>query len=68
MCYIFVCVIYKCSSCHCLIHDVMLCSQNQDLWDASKRGDVTGVKQLLSRGADPNHHRHHSTGHYVSCV
>ena len=44
----------------------MLCSQNEDLWDASYRGEVTRVKQLLSQGADPNHH---STGRYdVSCV
>ena len=62
MCYLYI----KCSSCHCLIHDVMLCSQNEDLWDASYRGEVTRVKQLLSQGADPNHH---STGRYdVSCV
>ena len=44
----------------------MLCSQNQELWNASKRGDVTRVKHLLSLGADPNHY---STGEYdVSCV
>ena len=59
MCYL--CI--KCSSCHCLIHDVMLCSQNKDLFGASERGEVTRVKQLLSEGADPNHHRD-----YVSCV
>ena len=61
--YVFV---YKCSSCHCLIHDVMLCSQNKDLWDACRDGNVAGVKRLLSQGADPNHH---STGRCeVSCV
>ena len=38
-----------------MIHDVMFCSQNQDLYDASGRGDVTRVKELLSQGADPNH-------------
>ena len=44
----------------------MLCSQNIDLYNASARGDVTRVKQLLLRGADPNHH---GTGEYhVSCV
>ena len=41
----------------------MLCSQNKDLFGASERGEVTRVKQLLSEGADPNHHRD-----YVSCV
>ena len=43
----------------------MLCSQNQDLYNASERGDVTEVKQLLSRGADPNHHDPRDV---VSCV
>ena len=43
----------------------MLCSQNQDLCDASARGKVTRVKQLLSQGVDPNHH---DPRDYVSCV
>ena len=44
----------------------MLCSQNQDLYHASRRGDVTRVKQLLSLGANPNHP---STRQFdVSCV
>ena len=43
----------------------MLCSQNEDLFDASDRGDVTRVKQLLSQGADPNHHDPRDE---VSCV
>ena len=48
----------------CLIHDVMLCSQNQDLFDASERGVVTRVRQLLLGGADPNYHNPSR----VSCV
>ena len=64
--HLWLCVICKCSSCHCLIHDVMLCSQNKDLYSACKDGKVTRVKELLSLGADPNHH---STGEdEVSCV
>ena len=61
---LWLCVICKCSSCHCLIHDVMLCSQNEDLYKACQRGDVTRVKELLSRGAYLNYHNPGD----VSCV
>ena len=44
----------------------MLCSQNKDLYQACSRGDVTRVKELLSRGADPNYHDPRLG--YVSCV
>ena len=53
----------NCSSCHCLIHDVMLWSQNKDLWRACANGDVAEVKGLISLGGDVN-----SCGGNVSCV
>ena len=58
---------YLCSSCHCLIHDVMLCSQNKNLYHACEDENVTQVRRLLSQGADLNHHS--TAGQYdVSCV
>ena len=53
-------------NCHYLIHNVMLYSQNDDLWDACESGDVTEVKRLLSLGADANHHNPRDV--LVSCV
>ena len=61
MCYLYV---YS-SSCHCLIHDVMLCSQTENLCDACESGDVSEVKRLLSLGADANYHDPRDA---VSCV
>ena len=50
--HLWLCAICNCSSCHCLIHDVMLCSQNEELYTACANGDVSEVKKLLSRGGD----------------
>ena len=51
--HLWLCAICNCISCHCLIHDVMLCSQNQKLNTACARGKVAEVKRLLSLGATP---------------
>ena len=34
---------------------LFVCLQNQDLYDASDRGDVEEVEKLLSQGADVNY-------------
>ena len=43
-----------------------VCSQNEDLYTACERGDVSEVKKLLSRGGDVNYHT--TRLHEVSCV
>ena len=49
--------------CYCL-HYVVLYSQNVELYEACRDGNVRRVKEKIAGGADINYHNHH----YVSIV